>query len=222
MARVLLLTGRRFVTALTVVLPLLGMAGAGLAPAAAQPNLAVVLTSDADAVAPGDPITYSAEITNRGEAVDARVVLAPPAYIALGEADGDGVVDGNAVTWASNVPAGGTSTFVVSADVGEIPADEVRATTLVSVYVGDSTTPVVRTASADRIVGVDDAQVVEEASPLPVVLIVVGVVLVVALLVLTVVLVVVRRRRAAAAAEEEESHVGYARRQSLQADTRTP
>lgn len=200
MSRILLLTVRRSAAALAVALPVLGLLGAGLAPAA-EPNLTVTLTSDADAVAPGDPITYSAEVTNRGEPVDARIVLAPPTYITVGEADAEAVVDANEVTWTRNLPGGGVESFEVTASVGEIPADELRATALISVYVGESTTPVVRTASADRIVGVDDEQVVEESSPLPTVLVIGGVSLIVVLVALGVVLGLAKRRRREAVAE---------------------
>lgn len=216
MTRTLLLTVRRFVGIAAIAIPVLGMLGAHVAPAQAAPNLSITLTSDVDALAPGDGVTYTAEVVNRGESVDARIVLSPPAYIELdaaGEAALEGaVIEANQVTWTTTLEAAATTTFEVPATVGEIPEGELRATALISVYVGDSTTPLVRTASADHIEGVDDEQKV--ANPVLPALLWVGIAVVVLLLVVAVVLVIVQRRRKAAATDAGEVDAGPGYRRS--------
>ncbi|MFJ4254336.1 hypothetical protein [Microbacterium sp. NPDC090003] len=224
MSRIHLLTVTRFAAVLAIVLPALGLLGFGGTPAAAAaqatPNIAVTLTSDAEALAAGERITYTAEITNRGEAVQARVVLSPPAYVSLGEIE-DAEVDGNEATWTLALGATETQTIEIPARIGDIPQGELRATALLSLYVGDAPSPLVRTASADLIDGVDDVQT--EASPLPGILLVVGSALVVALIGLAVVFIVLqRRRRAAEEAAKREAWIGYARRESPPVDAEGP
>lgn len=203
-----------------LALPVLGMLGAQVAPAQAAPNLSITLTSGVDTLAPGDDLTYTAEVVNRGESIDARIVLTPPVYIELNAADEaleGAVVEGNEVTWTTTLDAAATTTFEVPATVAEIPEGELRATALVSVYIGDSTTPLVRTASADHIEGVDDEQLV--ANPVLPMLLWVGIGLVVVLVVVAVVLVLVqRRRKAAAVAADAEVGPGYRRSETPPAD----
>lgn len=226
MSRIHLLTVTRFAAVLAIALPVLGLLGFGGAPAAAAeqsaPNIAVTLTSDAEALAAGERITYTAEIVNRGEAVQARVVLTPPTYVALGSLDGADV-DGNEATWSLTLGAAETKTIEIPARIGDIPEAELRATALLSLYVGDGTSPLVRTASADLIDGVDDVQT--EVSPLPGILLAVGIGLVVVLIALAVVFIVLqRRRRAAEEAAKRDAWVGYARREShpTDAEVETP
>lgn len=220
MTRTLLLTFRRLFGIAALTIPVLGMLGAHVAPAQAAPNLSITLSSGVDTLAPGDAITYTAEVVNRGESIDARIVLTPPAYIELDAADEaleGAVVAGNEVTWTTTLDAAATTTFEVPATVAEIPEGELRATALVSVYVGDSTTPLVRTASADHIEGVDDEQLV--ANPVLPMMLWVGIGLVVVLVVVAVVLVLVqRRRKAAAVAADAEVGPGYRRSETPPAD----
>lgn len=224
MSRIHLLTVTRFAAVLAIALPVVGLLGFGGAPAAAAeqsaPNIAVSLTSDAEALAAGERITYTAEIENRGEAVQARVVLTPPAYVSLGELEG-AEVDGNEATWMLALGAAETKVIEIPARIGEIPDAELRATALLSLYAGDSTSPLVRTASADLIDGVDDAQT--EVSPVPGILLAVGSALIVVLIVLAVVFIVLqRRRRAAEEAAKREAWIGYARRGSQPMDAEEP
>lgn len=220
MTRTLLSTVRRLFGIAALAIPVLGMLGAQVAPAQAAPNLSITLTSGVDTLAPGDALTYTAEVVNRGESIDARIVLTPPAYIELDAADEaleGAVVEGNEVTWTTTLDAAATSTFEVPATVAEIPEGELRATALVSVYVGDSTTPLVRTASADHIEGVDDEQLV--ANPVLPMLLWVGIGLVVVLVVVAVALVLMqRRRKAAAAAAAAEAGPGYRRSETSPVD----
>ena len=85
MSRIHLLTVTRFAAVLAIAPPMLGLFGFGGVPAAAaeqaSPNIAVTLTSDAEGLAAGERLTYTAELTNRREAVKARVVPTPPAYL---------------------------------------------------------------------------------------------------------------------------------------------
>lgn len=220
MTRTLLSTVRRFVGVAALAIPVLGMLGAQVAPAQAAPNLSITLTSGVDTLAPGDDLTYTAEVVNRGESIDARIVLTPPAYIEVDAADEaleGAVVEGNEVTWTTTLDAAATSTFEIPATVADIPEGELRATALISVYIGDSTTPLVRTASADHIEGVDDEQLV--ANPILPMVLWVGIGLVVVLVVVAVALVLVqRRRKAAAVAADAEVGPGYRRSETPPVD----
>ncbi len=190
---------RRVLTAVALALPLLGTLGAAAAtpPPSAAPDLSVSLASDADAVAAGDDLTYTAEIVNRGEAVDARIVLEPPTFVELLKVDDGGTLADNVATWTSTLPAKATTTVTVTATVADIPGTERRATALVSVYVNGATTPLIRSASADRIAGVDDepSTTPEPQGMPPWALTAIGVVLAIAAVVIVV--VVLRRRRPA-------------------------
>lgn len=106
-------------------------------------------------------------MTNKGEAFGARVVLEPPAYVTLETVEQDGTLDEGGATWSLALAAGETMTLEATASVGEIPADAARATALISLYVGDETSPLVRSASADVIAGVDDEQKVATTSVPP-------------------------------------------------------
>lgn len=165
---------------------------------APAPQLSITLTNERDEIRPGEELTFTAEIRNTGATIAGRVVLDAPAYMALGATDGATVADATA-TWDATLEAGSTTTVSVPATVGDIPETETRVTTLVSVYIGDSPAPVVRTAVANRIVGVTDG-----ASPAAgqadggaalLAWIIAGAVLVVLLAAAAIVLAVLRRRR---------------------------
>jgi len=216
MSRIHLLTVTRFAAALAIALPMLGLGTASASDASveASPNIAVTLTSDADTVAAGERITYTAEIINKGEALHARVVLTPPQYATVGSIEGAEVVD-NEVTWAITLGAAETKTLEIPARIGEIPDTELRVTTLLSLYVGDSTRPLVRTASAAHIDGVQDVQVV--SSPQPSILLWGGIGLLIVLASLAVVIVLLQRRRHAAEEAARRGPAGvHARRHSAE------
>lgn len=222
-------SARRLVGLAALAFQLFGTLGASAAagapvgldaPAVAEgvaPNLSAALTTGADPLVSGDDITYSAELVNRGESLAVRVVLSPPTYIEAEEVDG-GVLEAGGVTWSATLAPGATRTFEVGAHVTEIPVGEQRATALLSVYVGDSTTPLVRTASADRIAGVDDAQVVEGEFPTSVLW--GGIVAVLLLSVVAAVLVVVlRRRKTVAEAAAADIAPGYRRTEQVSSES---
>lgn len=144
------------VTALPALVLAMGQPAAA---ASTDVRLSITLSTGAESVSDGDVLTYTAEIRNTGATVGARIVLSPPAYVTLEEADGAVVLE-NEATWSTALPGGATTTFEIPAKVGEVPSDEVRVTALASVYVGDSSSPIIRTAVADRIEGVADEQVV--------------------------------------------------------------
>lgn len=162
-------------------------------PAASAPDVAITLVSDAREVASGDTITYTAVVTNKGEAFGARVVLEPPAYVTLETVEQDGTLSEGDATWSLALAAGETTTLEATASVGEIPADAARATALISLYVGDATSPLVRSASADVIAGVDDEQTVAPASVPPYAMI--GGVVAALVVGIIAVIVLTRRRR---------------------------
>jgi hypothetical protein len=125
-----------------------------VAPAA---QLSVTLTSSPETVASGDSVDYTGEVKNLGaaEAV-VTVVVETPAFLTLGAAEG-ATVEGNKASWPVTLAPGAAQAFEIDATIGEIPETEKRVTTLASVFVGDETSPIVRTASASFIDGVDDA-----------------------------------------------------------------
>ncbi|MDP3951828.1 hypothetical protein [Microbacterium sp.] len=177
-----------------VMLPLaLSFGAAAAAPPDAQ--LAITLTNGVETVADGDAVMYTAEIRNSGSTVNARVVLAPPAYVTLGAAEG-ATVEENEATWSLPLDSGSTTTLEIPARFAEIPEGEVRATALVSVYIGDSAAPLIRTAVANNIEGVDDEQVVAPAAGTLLLWVGIGAVLVLAAA--AVILLVLRSRRKAA------------------------
>ena len=187
---------RRTLRAIVVgfMLPLVLPFGA----AAADPpdaQLAITLTNGVEVVADGDAVTYTAEIRNSGGTVNARVVLAPPAYVTLGSAEG-ATVEENEATWSLPLEGGSTTTLEIPAQFAEIPDGEVRATALASVYIGDSAAPLIRTAVANNIEGVDDEQVVAPAAGTLILWAGIGAVLVLAAA--AAILLVLRSRRKAA------------------------
>lgn len=168
-------------------------ASTSAAEAADELRLSVTLSDGVETVAAGDAVTYQAEVRNDGDTIDTDIVIDAPGYVSLDEAD-DAVVDGHRATWSLALPHG-TTTFEIPASIGEIPDGEVRVTTLLSVYVGEATAPVVRTAVANRIAGVDDEPVA--SAPVPIVAWVVGGVAILLALVAVALLIVMRRRRTA-------------------------
>lgn len=188
--------------ALAVVLVAPLAAAAFAAPAAATTSraeaadelrLSVTLSDGVETVASGDAVTYQAEVRNDGDTIDTDIVLEAPDYVSLDEAD-DAVVEASRATWSLALPHG-TTTFELPASIGEIPDDDARVTTLLSVYVGEAAAPVVRTAVANRIAGVDDEPVA--SAPVPIVAWVAGGAAILLALIAVALLIVMRRRRAA-------------------------
>ncbi|WP_314650442.1 hypothetical protein [uncultured Microbacterium sp.] len=192
----------------TLVVLLMGALGASASGATATetPDVEVALVSDSDALADGDDLVYTAVVTNRGAALQAKVVLTPPSYITLGTLDRGGVLDQGAAVWTLPLAAGESTTIEVPATVGEIPDGERRATALISLYVDGAPAPVVRSASADAIAGVDDRQAVAAAPELIPLPMVAG--LAVALAAGLVAVVALTRRRAVVRSNEHRTAVG--------------
>ncbi|GAA3876417.1 hypothetical protein GCM10022381_18730 [Leifsonia kafniensis] len=151
---------------------LLALGGAATSAAAAEvpTGLSVTITDGVDEVTAGSDVTYTAELSNTGsDPVTATLVVTVPGYVEITAADGaesDGTESVTAATatdaaWVVTVEPGAVATVAVGARVGEIPADELRVTTLVSVYLGDgddarAAAPVIRSADANTIEGVTD------------------------------------------------------------------
>jgi hypothetical protein len=178
-----------------------------VAPAAGEPTppaaqLSITLTSNEKTVTSGDEITYTGRVENLGDSgAHLRIVLDAPDYVALADAEG-AAVHGHQATWTTRVGSGATARFRIAASIHKIPRSERRVTTLASAYVGDAATPVVRTAVASFIAGVEDtpggtarvtpAPAKPPASPLP--WAIGGGVVLLVLIVLAAVLVARRRR----------------------------
>lgn len=187
--------------AVGLVLPaVLGLGSA--AAAAPDPQLSITLTAGVDTVAGGEDLTYTAEIRNSGADVDARVVLASPDYIALGNTQ-EAAVEENEATWSLLLEGASTTTLEIPAHVAEIPAGEVRATAVISVYVGDATAPLIRTAAATGIEGVADEQVVVPSTGAIILWVGAGVVLVLAATAAALLVLRPRRSRAPSATPDD-------------------
>lgn len=124
---------------------------------AAQPGLSVAVSDGVGEVRSGADLTYTATLTNAGaKPVTTRMVLTVPPYLAVRAGD-DAQVGAHSITWQVVVRPGTSVRRTVSAHVGAIPETERRVTTLVSIYQGTATSlPLIRSADADRIHGVDD------------------------------------------------------------------
>jgi hypothetical protein len=139
------------ILAVTVAPP--AMAEDSAAPAA---QLSVTLTSTQKTVTAGDKITYTGRLQNLGASdTDVTIDMDAPAYVKLGKSTG-AKVDKSDAKWTATLAPGKTKTFVIKASIGKIPSSERRVTTVASVYVGDAKAPIVRTADASFIKGVDD------------------------------------------------------------------
>lgn len=178
------------------------MAEDGAAPAA---QLSVTLTSNQKTVTAGDAITYTGTLKNLGASdTDVTIDMDAPAYVKLGTSRG-AKVEKNDATWTATVMPGKTKQFVIKATIGKIPHTERRVTTVASVYVGDAQAPIVRTADASFIKGVNDTPGAQPtstptasssgatASALP--WIIAGGILILLLAAAAVILVVARNRR---------------------------
>jgi hypothetical protein len=132
----------------------------GVAPAtavSAAPEMSVTISDGVKTVKPGMGVTYTTKVTNLGaDPVDAKIVVAVPSYVEVGDA-GTGTVDKQTVTWAATVAPHETSDLKLTVTVGDIPKGDVRVTAVASVYVdGVEPSPLIRSADADRIQGVAD------------------------------------------------------------------
>lgn len=125
-------------------------------PAAPAAQLSVTLDSKTKTVSSGDTVAYTGRVKNLADTdADVKIVVDAPAYVTLRGGKG-GTIDKNQATWTTTVRPGADASFTVDGKIGKIPTTERRVTTLASVYVGDTPSPVVRTAAATFIDGVDD------------------------------------------------------------------
>ncbi|HEV7742235.1 MAG TPA: hypothetical protein VGO65_07430 [Pseudolysinimonas sp.] len=119
-------------------------------------GLSIAIHNDSTEVRSGDALTYTVVVENSGsDRVDGRLVVTLPDFVRavdVGGADRSGAD----LSWPISVAGGEKVTETVTGRIGEIPADEVRVTTLAGVYLGDASEPAVRTAEADAIAGVAD------------------------------------------------------------------
>lgn len=142
------------------------------APAAAAASvpqgLGVTITDSIDETTVGDRLSYDVALSNDGPAaVAARVVVTIPEFLEYVDA-GDAVVNASDSSWDVTIQPGESFVTTVDAEVGEIPAGELRVTTLVSVYLdADFGSPLIRSADSNRITGVNDpAHTVSQATDL--------------------------------------------------------
>jgi hypothetical protein len=145
---------RAFVGALlTAVLTVGPMTAAQAVP---PTGLSISIRNDSSELHSGDSLAYTATVRNSGTTpVDGRLAITVPAYVRVTDATGADR-SGADSNWTVVVPAGGSVTKKLVGVLGNIPKTEVRVTTLVSLYVGDATQPVIRSAESDTIAGVKD------------------------------------------------------------------
>ena len=147
---------RRIVVGL--VLTALWAAGpATAAEAVAPPGLSVSIRNGSSEVHAGDRLAYTATVKNSGTSpVDGRLLITVPAYVRVTGA-ADAARSGVDTSWTVTVPAGGSVTKRLTGVLDDIPKGELRVTTLVSLYIGDSAQPAIRSAEADTIAGITDS-----------------------------------------------------------------
>lgn len=197
-------------TALLSAASLLTMPTAAALAVAPAAQLSVTLTSSEKTVDSGDTITYTGHVENLGtEDAAVKIVLSAPAYVELADTSGADV-DKSTATWTPTIAAGEEASFSIDATIGTIPDTERRVTTLASVYQGDDPAPLVRTADARFITGVNDTPdgssqpSTQDASPGAFQLLwILGAVIVAATVVTAVILVRRRRREPAPVAPVE-------------------
>ncbi|MFB9748483.1 hypothetical protein [Leifsonia shinshuensis] len=128
--------------------------------AAAQPapdGLSIAITDGAAETTSGASSNYTVTVTNRGTTpVSAELVVALPPFAAFSEAKG-AHVEKTEAAWTVTVAPGSSERRHATADIGRIPAGEVRVTTLATLYAsGDRSRILVRAADANAIQGVLD------------------------------------------------------------------
>ncbi|CAM5399469.1 hypothetical protein [Leifsonia shinshuensis] len=123
----------------------------------APDGLSIAITDEAAETTSGASSNYTVTVTNRGTTpVSAELVVALPTFAAFSEAKGAHVEKAEAA-WTVTVAPGSSERRHATADIGRIPAGEVRVTTLATLYAsGDRSRILVRAADANAIQGVLD------------------------------------------------------------------
>ena len=129
----------------------------GAAAAATPPGLSITLSDAKAQTQSGATLTYTAAVTNAGaDPFTGRLDITVPSYATyVGTADGNH--NGADVSWSIAVGAGKSVSRKVTVKLGTIPRNEVRFTTIATLYpAGNATQILVRTADPDAIRGVVD------------------------------------------------------------------
>jgi hypothetical protein len=141
-----------------VVAGLVAAAPSGAAPDATR--LTISVSDGVSQVTDKASVAYVATIANDGAAaVSGTLVLQLPPYARYGRVS-EAKVTKHVATWTVRVPARATVVRRANATLGIIPSDQLRVTSLASLYLGPvAGSPAIRAADTDRITGVDDPPV---------------------------------------------------------------
>lgn len=131
---------------------------AGAAGPTSPVRLSIALTDNHITMAAHSAAAYTATVTNSGiQAVSGTLVFAAPGFVQYPDAARHGMITKHDARWKITVPGGQSVTERVTVRVGTIPKSAIRVTSLASFYIGAASgSPVIRTADADRIAGVQD------------------------------------------------------------------
>jgi Domain of unknown function DUF11 len=144
----------RGATILASALFVLGQAvTAAAAPAA--PSLSITVSDGHSTVRPHSRAEYTLTVVNEGTRRASGVLtFAAPSNIGYQRVSSGGRITSDAIRWKITVGAGASRTERVTVRLRAIPQSAVRVTMLASFYLGAVTsTPLIRTADADRIAG---------------------------------------------------------------------
>jgi uncharacterized repeat protein (TIGR01451 family) len=126
---------------------------AAAAPSPRTPALSISVTDGRAAATAGDRLTYTVSVRDSGIAAAPQLKITQTLSPGLEfvSASGNGVARAGQVAWHASLPAGGTRTFQVSAQVTQTAARELRLAAVACVTQPGSSRPVICAAHLDRL-----------------------------------------------------------------------
>jgi uncharacterized repeat protein (TIGR01451 family) len=122
-------------------------------PSSRAPGLSIGVTDGRAAATAGDRLTYTVSVRDSGIAAAPQLKITQTLSPGLEfvSASGNGVATAGQVAWHASLPAGGTRTFQVTAQVTQTPARELRLAAVACVAQPGSSRPIVCASHLDRL-----------------------------------------------------------------------
>ncbi len=122
-------------------------------PSPRSPGLSISVTDGRAAATAGDRLTYTVSVRDSGIAAAPQLKITQTLSPGLEfvSASGNGVAAAGQVAWHASLPAGGTRTFQVTAQVTQTPARELRLAAVACVTQPGSSRPVICASHLDRL-----------------------------------------------------------------------
>ena len=122
-------------------------------PSPRTPGLTISVTDGRTAATAGDRLTYTVSVRDTGIAAAAHLKITQTLSPGLEflSASRNGVATGGQVAWHASLPAGGTETFRVTAQVTRTPARELRLAAVACVALPGGSRPIVCAAHLDHL-----------------------------------------------------------------------